>query len=323
MTLESIKKLEERINILDFKLELVLKLTKNDSNLTLEDCKTMFDFAFVMNLQKVEFVAIKDLLSTQINFFKGYKQNVYISPRQYPKFEEDLDVFAALSTEEFENEIWKRVPKYDNNKDICKKIAKINGIYDLYYDQLATDIKKAKHERLDKETKLLYCYKENKELIDNLYNDIKAMNQVLQTNLKKVDSIIEFFDKNSLIKISIFYNGELWDRDNDDKQVVINEDTCIHNVCTTDRREILGQISEILKDKEYEYRDLLIYLLVSGPTSSKKIESLQALYSTIDEYNKNEYVQKDEIISLKEKLETNLKIVDDILSSYHNYTNNL
>ncbi len=323
MTIENVKKIEERINVLEFKLELVLKLTKNDLDLTLETCKTMTEFAFVMGLQKTEFVAINEILSTQINFFKGYKQNVYISPRQYPKFEEELDVFTALSTEEFENEIWKILSKYEGNKDVCKKIAKINGIYDMYYDQLALDIKNAKHERLDKETKLLVSYQENKEQVDNLFNEVKLMQQILQSNLQKTDSIIDFFDKNSLIKISIFYNGELWDRDNDDKQVVINEDTYIHNVCSTDKREILNQISELLKDKKHEYKDLLVYLLASGPTSSKKIENLQDLYNTMDVYNKNEYVQKDEIIILKQKIETNLKIADEILAAYQDYKSNI
>ncbi len=36
MTVEIVKDLEERISILEFKLELVLKLTKNDISLTLE-----------------------------------------------------------------------------------------------------------------------------------------------------------------------------------------------------------------------------------------------------------------------------------------------
>ncbi len=283
----------------------------------------MVELAFVMNLKKDEFIAINEMLLSQISFYQVLKQNSYSSPRQYSKFEQDLDVFSALSLEEFENKIWKCIPKLEGNKNICEKIAKINGIYEMFYDQLATEIRKTKNERLDKETKLLNSYKQNKVQVDNLYNDVNSLKEEFQSNLKQVESIIEFFNKNDLAKISIFYNGELWDKTDDNKQVVINEDTCIHNVCKTDNREVLEEITKILKDKENEYRELLIYLLKSGPTSSKIVENLQAFYKLMDEYNKNEYVSLDEVITLKEKIENMVKIVSDLLIAYHEYIDNL
>lgn len=319
MTLENMEKLEERLSILEFKLELVLQLTNSNIDLSLENCKTMIEFAFVLDLKKDQFNAINELLSTQIKFYQTYKQQSYVSPRQYPKFEQDIDVFSALSKEEYETAIWKCIPKLHNNTQICQKIAKINGIQEMYYDQLATEIKKTKHERLDKETKLKETYKENKKEVANIYNDVNSLQLELKENLKKSDDIIEFFNKNELVKISLFYNGELWDRSNDDKRVVINEDTYIHNVCKTENNGVLDKISQILKDKSNQTRELIIYLLNSGPTSSRKIESLQAFYKELEVYNKKEYVQLDEIISLKEKLQSNLKIVDEILDSYNEY----
>jgi len=323
MTVEIVKMLEERISVLDFKLELVLKLTKNDMNMTLEDCKTMIEFAFVTSLNKDEFVFINRLLTTQINFYQSANQKSYVSSRQYPKLEQDIDVFIALSKDEYESELTKHVPKLSNIKGAFEKLAKINGITEMYYGELATEIRKTKNEKLDKEAKLFNLYNQNKDMVDNLYNDINLMNQELQLNFEKVNSIIKFFQENELVKISDFYNGELWDKSNDDKRVVVNEESYIHNVCKTENKNVLDTVTEILKDKKVEYKDLIIHLLKSSPTNSKKIESLQDFYKLMEDYNKKEYVQLDELISLKDKIQATVIIVDEISNTYQEYVNSL
>lgn len=323
MTDNMVDILEERVSILEFKLELMLKITKNDFVLTLENCKTMDEFAFVNNLKKSEYEAIIALLSKQISFYQSFNKQPYMSPRQYFKSDLETNILDALSKDEFENEIWSIVPKFKGNQDICKLIAKINGITEMYYDDLALEIKKAQFAKLDKETKLKTSYKENKDEVDNLYNEVDLLKQELKANLIQAGAIIHFFEENDLKKISIFYNGELWDRSNDDKQVVINEDTYIHNVCETKKENVLADISNILLQKEHPFKDLLVFLLKSSNKSSKKIEGLQEFYKLMTAYNKNEHVQIDEVVTLKEKIESNIKVVDEILNGYNEYVSSL
>ncbi len=322
MNVDKVKELEDKLEVLDFKIELLLRHTKTDINLTLESCKTMDDFAYVVGLKRDEFDKINDLLTSQIKFYKSFKgtsNNSYISPRQYTKIDDDINVFMAFSKEEFEENIGKCSPKLSGNSQLCEKIAKINGIHELYYDKLAIDIRKEKNERLDKETKLLNNYKDNKEVIDNLFNELTSFKKELINNLNHVNSIIGFFNENELIRISIFYNGELWDKSEDDKRVVINENSYIHNVCKLENNPILDKFTEIIKDKKLEYHDLFVYLLKSGPTSSSKIEALQTFYKSLKKYNENEYIEKTDMIDLFNHFNANIAIVDEILNTYHDY----
>ncbi len=320
---DTLKKLEERISILEFKLELLVKLTKNDLNKSLDECRTMNELAFVMNLKKEEFEAINEKLSSQIKFLESINQKTYLGPRQLPKIEKDVDVFVVFSKEEFEKTVFDCIPKLKGNTQICKKIAKINDIYDLYYDELAKEIKKTKLERLDKEAKLSNLYHEYKEDITKIYDKLNLMHQEFNHNVKNVEEIIHFFHENELIKISLFYNGELWEKGEDDKRVVINEDSYIHHVCQIETREVLDSISEALKDSKCPYKELLIHLLNSGTKSSLKIGKLQTFYKTLDEYNKNEYVSLEDMNHLKEELKKHIPIVEELLKSYQEFIQGL
>lgn len=322
---DKIKELEDKLAILDFKIELMLKLTKQDLNLTIENCKNIDEFAYVVGLKKDEYEKLNELLASQINFYQSYRHNSspYFGARQYPKLEDDLNVFLALSKEEYEESIWKIVPKLDGDKETCAKLAKIMGISEMYYDNLAVEIRKAKISRLDKEAKMLHSYLDNKDEIDNIVQDMKLIKQEFTDNIKQVDTIIDFFEQNELMKISIFYNGELWDFSEDDKKVVINENSYIHNVCTADKFLVLDKITNILKDNKCEYHDLFVHLLKSGPNSSKKIEQLQTFYKTMEIYNKNEYIIKTELIDFKQKLQEHLNLIEEIILSFDDYINKI
>lgn len=323
MASNNLKYLEDKLKVLEFKLELVLKFTKCNINLNLDTCKSMDEFAFITGLNKEEFEKLNNLLATQINFYKSFRHSTYASPRQYTRFEEDIDVFQALSKEDFEHEIFTIAPKLKDFPKVCERIAYINDIYEMYYDKLASDIRREKNERLDKETKLLNSYKDNKEEVDNLFKEIKALDQELKNNLKQVEKIINFFIENELMKISIFYNGELWEISEDDKKVVINENSYIHNVCKYEKNMILDKINQILQDKKCEYHDLIVHILKSSPTNSKKIEDLQRFYKEMETYNKNEYIDKNELEAFKEKIINHIKISEEILNSYNEYINNI
>lgn len=323
MAPNNLKSLEEKIKVLEFKLELVLKFTKCNINLSLNNCKTMDELAFITGLNKDEYNKINDLLSSQINFFKSFKHSNYVSPRQFPRIEDDIDVFQAFSKEDYENKILETAPVLKEHPMICEKIAQINDIHDLYYGPLAIEIRKEKNERLDKETKLLNSYKDNKNEIDGIFNEFSLLKDELNNNLKQSNDILEFFEKNELAKISIFYNGELWEISEDDKKVVINENSYIHNVCKFENKIILDKIDNILKDKKCEYHDLIVHILKSSPTSSKKIEDLQNFYKEMEIYNKNEYIEKNELFAFKEKIAIHINICEEILSNYQEYINNI
>jgi len=319
MASSNIKELENKFKALEFKLELVLKFTKCNINLSFDTCKTLEEFAFIVGLNKEEFENINNLLTSQVNFYKTFKNKSYISPRQYTRIEEDIDVFQALSKEDYENKIFTFAPVLKNIPESCEKIAKIYNIFELYYDKLAIEIRKEKNERLDKETKLLNSYKDNKEEISSIFNDFALLKQELNDNLKQVDNILQFFDKNELMKISIFYNGELWEISEDDKKVVINDDSYINNVCKYENYSILDKFNELLQDKKCEYHDLIVHILKSSPTSSNKIETLQKFYKEMEIYNKNEYIEKNEITSFRDTIITHIAICDDILTSFQEY----
>jgi len=323
MASNNLKNLEEKLKVLEFKLELILKFTKCNINLNLDTCKSIDEFAFITGLNKVEFEKLNELLTTQINFYKSFRHSSYASPRQYTRFEEDIDVFQALSKEEFEEQIFTIAPKLKEYSNVCERIAHINDIYEMYYDKLALDIRREKNERLDKETKLLNSYKDNKEEIDNLFIEMKALDQELKNNLKQVDNILDFFTENELMKISIFYNSELWEISEDDKKVVINEDSYIHNVCKYEKNMILDKINLILQDKKCEYHDLIVHILKSSPTNSKKIDDLRHFYKEMEAYNKNEYIDKNELLVFKEKINNHIKISEEILNSYNEYISNI
>jgi hypothetical protein len=315
--------LEDKLKVLDFKLELILQFTKCNINLNLDSCKTMEELAFITGLNKDEFTRINELLLTQIHFYKSSKNSSYMSPRQVTRIEEDADVFQALSKEEYENNILTIAPGLKKQSNVLVKIAQINGIWEMYYDQLAIDIRRAKNERLDKEAKLLNSYKDNKAIIEQLFSEMELLNQEYKNNIKQADKIISFFKDNELVKISIFYNGELWEISEDDKKVVINDNSYINNICKYEYSEVLDKTAEILKDKKCEYHDLFVHILKSSPTSSKKIEDLQAFYKEMDNYNKNEYIIKEEIIAFRDRIITHKTIVNEILTSYNEYVSSL
>ena len=246
-----------------------------------------------------------------------------MSHRQVTRIEEDADVFQALSKDEYEHEILTIAPRLKGQSDVLEKIAQINGIWEMYYDQLAIDIRRAKNERLDKEAKLLNSYKDNKAIIEQLFSEMELLNQEYKNNIKQADKIISFFKDNELVKISIFYNGELWEISEDDKKVVINDNSYINNICKYEYNDVLDKTAEILKDKKCEYHDLFVHILKSSPTSSKKIEDLQAFYKEMDNYNKNEYIIKEEIIAFRDRIITHKTIVNEILTSYNDYVSSL
>ena len=315
--------LEDKLKVLDFKLELILQFTKCNINLNLDSCKTMEELAFITGLNKDEFTRINELLLTQIHFYKSSKNSSYMSPRQVTRIEEDADVFQALSKEEYENNILTIAPGLKKQSNVLVKIAQINGIWEMYYDQLAIDIRRAKNERLDKEAKLLNSYKDNKAAINEWFSNMELLKQEYQNNIDQTDKIITFFNDNELEKISIFYNGELWEISEDDKKVVINDNSYINNICKYEYNDVLDKTTEILKDKKCEYHDLFVHILKSSPTSSKKIEDLQAFYKEMESYNKNEYIIKTEIIAFRDKIITHKAIVDEILTSYNDYVSSL
>lgn len=312
------KNLEEKMNLLEFKLELLLRLSYKEFPTSFEECKSLYELAFTLNLSKEQFANIETILASQIDFYKSIRQKSYLGPRQLPKIDDDVDVFLALSKEEFENVIWDNIPNLNHNETICIKIAKLSGIYEIYYEELAQEIKGIKFERLDKENKLLNIYNEYQKYLKNNYQDLYVLKEEFHFNIMRVNEIINFFDQNELQKISIFYNGELWEKAEDDKHVVINEESYIQNVCKIEKNQILDEISELLKGK-CPYKELLIYLLKSGTKSSMKIDQLKTFYQNLEVYNKNEYVDLVEMKKLHEELEKHLKKVDELLTNYEEY----
>jgi len=319
MSEELYKKMEERISSLEFKQELLLKILKKyTNNGVATDVKTMEEFAYINHLSKEGYDQLNQSLVKQIEVFQVYKQQPYLFPRQ--QFSDlNLIVLEAFSKDEYEQLVWSCMPHLKGNQKVCETVAKINGIYDLYYDMLASEIQKFKHAKMDKEKKLRLLYTTHKEEVDNLYHEIELVNNEFQLNIEKINQIISFFEEKGLRQISLFYNGELWDKNDDEKQVVINNESYIHNVCVTTKHGIIRRIDDIINSKTIEYKDLIVSLMKSSV--AKKMADLNTLYKTMNEANTSKQVIFTELITLKEKIQSQMPIVNDLITTYKEYIN--